>query len=154
MKTKQFLNLLEQHSDKDLVFFYENEKSVQGGYHITEIKKVSIDAVDCGGRPSEDQQMVVQLWVPEGSAPEAYMKSGKALSIFKKVDSVKPLFLDSEIFFEYGDQTVKTSNHAVKSIKVGGEEMKVMMEVPPTVCKPRLELAALADSCCTTSGCC
>ena len=48
MKTKAFLELLTTNPDKSLLFEYQTNKAVPEGYHITEIKNISIDSVDCG----------------------------------------------------------------------------------------------------------
>ena len=155
MKTKEFLNLLENNKDLDLVFYYDEGKYVPESYHITEIKKVDIDSVDCGGRSLSDQQTVVQLWL-DGKPDSTFMRTKKALSIFTLVDGIKPLYKDAEIFFEYGDETVKTSTYAISSVNENEGRLEIKMFVPATLCKPAYELQ-LADCCGPSnngSGCC
>jgi len=48
MKTKEFLFLLNEHQNKSLLFEYKEGQFVGANYHITEIKNITVDAVDCG----------------------------------------------------------------------------------------------------------
>ena len=49
MKTSEFLKILEKNPNKPLQFEYLNNQIVGEAYHITEVKNVHIDSVDCGG---------------------------------------------------------------------------------------------------------
>ena len=44
------LSVLASHKDKSLVFFYGG-KTVQPGYHVTEVKAGQFAALDCGANP-------------------------------------------------------------------------------------------------------
>lgn len=138
MKTQEFLNLLKDNSQKEVVFEYEDGAYVAKNYHITEIKNVTIDSVDCGKNVHYEEQTVVQL--KNGNALEVksrFMSAEKAMKIFTLVDSVKPLRQKAEIFFEYGNKTIKTSIHKVVAIDNEADRLTVKLFVPPTVCKPQ-----------------
>ena len=159
MKTREFLNLLSTHADKELLFEYVADKYVPKAYHITEVKNVTIGSVDCGGNEHDEKQTIVQLWNNPVEFKQHYMHSDKALKIMEKVDSLRPLDLDTEIFFEYGDRTLPTSNYSVKKAEVIDDKVVMKMYVEPTACKPSLlnKVGALAEAaCCGTaeSKCC
>ena len=151
MTTNQFLNTLRENQGKELVFEYRQEFFVPMAYHITEVKNLHIEAVDCGGRPSDDFQTVVQLWVSGDEQVERNMLTEKALKIFDIVDKMKPMRGDADILFEWGNEYLPTSNYSPKDIEITDNQVVVKMFVPPTVCKPKLELELAG---CSTVGCC
>ena len=157
MKTQEFLELLKVNSQKEVAFEYENGEFIAKNYHITEIKNVTIDSVDCGKNPHYEEQTVVQL--KNGNLLERstrFMSAEKAMKIFTLVDSVKPLRQDAEIFFEYGNKTVKTSIYKVVEIDNNQNSLIVKLFVPPTICKPQeVAFKSLNLACCApSSGCC
>ena len=151
MKTGEFLQLLEQHTGKELVFEYRDNAFVPKAYHITEVKTQHIDSVDCGGFSHSYDETVVQLWVSGNEVKERNMEAEKALKIFNIVDGKKPLKRDTPIFFEWGFGNLATSIYEVKNINVEDGKVTVQMSVPPTVCKPNLELEIAGN---TGEGCC
>lgn len=150
MLTKNLLDVLAENAEKELVFEYQQNQFVPEAYHITEVKNVHIQSVDCGGRPSEEFQTIVQLWVAEDEQKERCMEAGKALKIFNIVDEIKPIRHNTEIFFEWGNENLPTSNYAVQDIELSNNKIFVKMFVPATACKPRLELIAEGKA----VGCC
>ncbi len=50
MTTEDFFNTLNKHQDKSLLFQYMPGQLVGANYHITEVKHITVDAVDCGAR--------------------------------------------------------------------------------------------------------
>src|SRR5210317_1001878 len=102
MKTQDFLILLEKHQDKALLFEYATNQFVGANYHITEVKHVTIDSVDCGSQTDFWKETIIQLWEsPKEIGKTKYMSVYKALSILKKVGKMKPYSLGSEVKFEY-----------------------------------------------------
>ena len=100
MLTKEFLELLNSNPGKELIFEYEKEHFVPSSYHITEVKNMHYESVDCGGFAHEEFQTIVQLWVNENEKNGRHMETQKAHKIMKLVDGVRPLRLDTKIFFE------------------------------------------------------
>lgn len=145
MKTNEFLTLLQNNPEAGLTFEYEKGKLVPPTYHITEVKNVTIDSVDCGGNPDSYKQTIVQLWVPKNEELRKEWTAKKALSIFEVVDKMIPINRDTDIFFEFGNEEVRTSNFSVETITKDDEKIVIQMYVQPTVCKPRL---AGESSCC------
>ncbi len=154
MKTDKFLNLLETNDAKELIFEYETGEYVPAAYHITEIKNVSIESVDCGGRPHSEQQTVVQLW-HNGKETGKFMTAKKANKIFSIVDKVKPINREAKILFEYGNKNIRTSHFEVQEIVETDNRIVLQLFVQPTVCKPKFELQQMVGAgCCSGSGCC
>ncbi len=62
MKTNELFDLLSQHTGKSLLFEYSPGRLVQANYHITEVKHMQIDSVDCGARTDAWKETIIQLW--------------------------------------------------------------------------------------------
>ena len=62
MKTQEFLNLLEKNSSKNLLFEYAPNLLVGANYHITEVKHITVDSVDCGAQTDSWKETIIQLW--------------------------------------------------------------------------------------------
>ncbi|HMB63472.1 MAG TPA: DUF6428 family protein [Eudoraea sp.] len=140
MKTKEFLTLLNEHSDKSLLFEYQEGKTVGANYHITEIKNTTIDSVDCGAGTDYWKETVVQLWEsPEEIGKREYMSVNKALSILNRVDRIKPMEPDAEIKFEYGNAAFHPAQLFVNEAVVTKGSLLVRLAVVKTVCKAREE---------------
>lgn len=153
MKTKAFLDLLENNPEKELVFEYGTDQFVPNAYHITEIKNVHIESVDCGGNAHDFDQTIVQLWVDGKEVQERSMTASKAKKIFDIVDNVKPLDITSPIFFEWGNTGLATSTYDITEISESSEKIVVKLFVPPVQCKPKsLALAGVETG--ETGGCC
>ncbi len=138
MKTKEFLTLLEGNPEAGLTFEYEKGRFVPDTYHITEVKNVTIDSVDCGGNPDSYKQTIVQLWAPKNEELRKPWTAKKALSVFSKVHEMTPMVGETDIFFEFGNDEIRTSNFSVEAIDLDEDKISVQLYVRPTVCKPRL----------------
>ena len=62
MKTQEFLNTLKSNQDKSLIFEYMPNAFVGANYHITEVKHVNIESVDCGSKKNAWSETIIQLW--------------------------------------------------------------------------------------------
>lgn len=160
MTTEKFLELLETSGDKELIFEYAQGQTIDKAYHITEIKNVNIDSVDCGGNEHSYQETVVQLWLSGNEEKDRAMTAAKALKIFNIVNSKRPLRKETEIFFEYGFGPLATSTYKVSTVAETDDRILVNMEVPKTVCKPRefvMDILPISNSqggCTPGGGCC
>ncbi|WP_430909273.1 DUF6428 family protein [Maribacter sp. 2-571] len=162
MKTKEFLSLLETSPQKSLVFSYANNRSVGKNYHITEVKNVTVDTVDCGGKSDFWKETVVQLWEsPTEKDALTYMSTRKALQILKRVDAAKPMERDVEIKFEYGNDHFHTAQLYVHDLTVTADRLTVQLGSRPTDCKakescgiPVEKTTVSAGQCAPGSGCC
>ena len=136
MKTTEFIAELRRAPENQLVFVNGNGHAVHAGYHLTELKAVSLDTVDCGGQVNRWQETIVQLGVPS-NAEDNYMSAGKFLKIFDKVRGMIPLNFDAAIRVEYGDENFFPSTYDVRSMTHGGDVTRVLLQPPETTCKAR-----------------
>lgn len=161
MKTNEFLTLLKEHSDKSLLFEYKPQHFVGANYHITEIKNITIDSVDCGAGTDFWKETVIQLWEsPDEHETLEYMSAYKALGILNKVDRIKPMEKDVELKFEYSNASFHTAQLFVHSFSVVDSQLILKLGVEKTDCKARetcgVQAPAEAEeaACCTPGGGC
>ena len=156
MTTQSFLALLANNPQKELVFEYEANQFIPV-YHITEVKNVHFESIDCGGNAHEEYQTITQLWIsPKDFLLKKCMTAEKALKIFNIVDGVKPMKKETEIFFEYGYQDLRTSVFSIEAIthkknEESDNQLIIKMFVPKTACKPSqqvIEKGKAALNCC------
>ncbi len=161
MKTYEFLELLTQHSDKALLFQYAPNLLVGANYHITEVKHVTIDSVDCGANTDAWKETIVQLYEsPEELGKTEYMTSYKALGILKKVGKMKPYVLDAQIKIEYSNANFHTAQLFVNDFEIRDKQLLFNLAVEKTDCKAK-ETCGIPEStevsetsCAPGSGCC
>lgn len=162
MKTHEFLSLLKENPNKNLLFEYKPGELVAANYHITEVKNVTIDSVDCGAGTDFWKETIIQLWEsPREKGKRDYMSAYKAFSILNKVDKLKPMEKDVEVKFEYSNPNFHTAQLFVNAHQVAGENLVFHLGVEKTDCKAKetcgVPVATVADevaSCAPGSGCC
>lgn len=161
MQVKEFLQQVEAHSDRPLLFEYGAGRIVQGGYHVTEIKNASFETIDCGNSLHTWKEVVVQVWVPEEAQDsDPWMPASKFMKIWDIVDSRLALYQDAELRIEYGDHANLTSNYHVDNLVATEDGLVVQMAPPRTMCKPReiliepneMSASTVAESCCAPVG--
>ena len=131
-------------------------RSVAPGYHVTEVKAVRVQSMDCGGRADAWNETVVQLWSPGARPDEGYMKVGKFLGIYGRVGSSVPIDEQAVLRFEYGDVGEPAIGYLVSTVSREGGDVRVRLNAPGVACKvsaPNVEnipvLAPAATTCCT-----
>lgn len=162
MKTNEFLSILNEHSNKSLLFEYQPGHLVGANYHITEIKNLTIDSVDCGAGTDFWKETIIQLWEsPEEIGKLDFMLSHKALSILNRVDSIKPMEKEVEVKFEYGNANFHTAQLFVNDYEVIEDNLTFKLGVEKTDCKAKDECGVPveagsqeAETCAPGSGCC
>lgn len=156
MTTQEFLNILTQHPNLPLYFEYQSGQFVRSDYHITEIKNVSYDTVDCGGVQNTWKETIVQLWENETPEPQHSVDTTKALKIFEVVEKTRPTFKDTEVRFEYGNASFHTAVLAVDSVDIS-DKIVVRLQGTKTTCKANDRAATfqgLELACSPGGGCC
>ncbi|MBC29584.1 MAG: hypothetical protein CMH48_01955 [Muricauda sp.] len=162
MKTSEFLELLENNKDKEVRFEYLPGKLVGANYHITEIKNVSIDSVDCGARTDSWKETIVQLWEsPDEKGKKNFMSAFKALGILKKVHRIKPMQLDTTLKFEYGNAQFHAAQLFVDGFAMEENALTIRLSPTKTDCKAKDACGVepvkevVQEACCSPgSGCC
>ncbi|MGX1931350.1 DUF6428 family protein [Flagellimonas sp. 2504JD4-2] len=165
MNTSEFLSLLKQHQDKSLLFEYTPDKLVGANYHITEVKNITIDAIDCGAQTDFWKETIVQLWEsPLEIGKTEYMSVHKALAILNKVDRVKPMTSEAEVKFEYSNADFHTAQLFVDDYTLDADSLTFKLSVQKTDCKAKEtcgvtekvngEMAEAGAGCDPSGGCC
>jgi len=163
MQTQEFLSLLKENPNKSLLFEYKEGKAVGANYHITEVKNVTIDSVDCGAGSDFWKETIVQLWEsPKEMDKKEYMSAFKALGILNKVDKIKPMERNVEIKFEYSNANFHTAQLFVNDYIVEDEKLLMKLGVQKTDCKAKEACGVPVEStveenkeaCCSPSGGC
>lgn len=164
MKTRELFSILEANTDKALLFEYTPNLLVGANYHITEVKHVSIDSVDCGSRTDSWKETIVQLWEsPNELGKTEFMSVYKALGILNKVGKMIPYHLDTEIKFEYGNATFHTAQLFVNDFEIRDNNLILKLAVEKTNCKAKeacdvhqeMEtIDQVLEPCCTPDGNC
>jgi len=162
MKTNDFLTLLKDNTDRSLLFEYAPGLLVGANYHITEVKNITIDSVDCGAATDFWKETIIQLWEsPEEIEKRDYMKTNKALAILNKVDQIKPMEKEVEVKFEYSNASFHTAQLFVLSHQIIDHILLFHLGVEKTDCKAQETCGVLEkteevieSSCVPGSGCC
>jgi hypothetical protein len=155
MKTQEFLSLLEQHQDKSLVFQYAPNKLVGTNYHITEVKNITIESVDCGAGTDSWKETIVQLWEsPSEIGKTEYMSVYKALSILKKVNRMRTMEAEAELKFEYSNETFHTAQLHVNDFEIKEKQLLFILAVTKTDCKAKETCGVPETAVATEEPCC
>lgn len=161
MNTSDFITLLAEHQGKSLLFEYTPGMLVGTNYHITEVKHITVDAVDCGAGTDSWKETVIQLWEsPSELGKPNYMSAYKALGILKKVGQMKAYEMDAPVKIEYGNAMFHTTQLHVTGFGTKDGQLIIKLAVQPTDCKaketcgvPETEDAE-TTACAPGSGCC
>ncbi len=138
MKTDEFLLLLEENQTKSLHFEYKAGQFVAPNYHITEVKNITIDSVDCGAGTDFWKETIIQLWEsPQEKDTREYMSAEKALEILKKVDSIKPMERNTEVKIEYSNADFHTAQLFVNDFEIQNDQLILSLNVEKTDCKAK-----------------
>lgn len=163
MKTSELFDILKQYQGKSLLFEYKPDAIVPANYHITEVKHVNIDSVDCGANSDSWNETVVQLWEsPSEIGKTEFMTVYKALSILNKVGRMKPYDMDSELKIEYSNDNFHTAQLFVDDYEISDRYLKLKLAVSKTDCKAKetcgvaetVEVTSEEACCSPESGCC
>ncbi len=161
MNTSDFITLLAEHQGKSLLFEYAPGLLVGTNYHITEVKHITVDAVDCGAGTDAWKETIIQLWEsPSELGKPDYMSAYKALGILKKVGTMKAYEMDAPVKIEYGNAMFHTAQLHVNDFEIKEGQLIVKLAVQPTDCKAKETCGvpetavAEANSCAPGSGCC
>jgi len=161
MKTKEFLHLLEKNQDKELIFEYQQGKLIGTNYHLTEVKNVDFKTVDCGGNSNDWKETHIQLWEsPNEIGKTDYLTTTKALDILKRVNGIAPLWLETTIKAEFGNETFHTSVLKLEEFSIDSNRLTIQLFEEKTLCKApstcgvEEELEEKTACCEPSSNCC
>ncbi len=163
MKTHQFIDLLKAHQGKSLLFEYAPNLLVGANYHITEVKHVTIDSVDCGAGVDAWKETIVQLWEdPRELGKTEFMSAYKAMAILSRVGKMKPYVMDAVVRIEYSNANFHTAQLYINDYEIRGNNLLLKLAGQPTDCKAK-ETCGIAEpvavtvqtgGCTPGGGCC
>ena len=93
MNTSVFLTALRAQPNLALVF-RAGSRLINAGYHLTEVKRVAYDTMDCGGLTHRWNESQFEIWVPSlaNALPaRGHMPAAKFLAIVDRVERTLPL---------------------------------------------------------------
>ncbi|WP_024769905.1 DUF6428 family protein [Aquimarina macrocephali] len=161
MNTSDFITLLAEHQDKSLLFEYAPGMLAGTNYHITEVKHITVDSVDCGAGTDFWKETIIQLWEsPDELGKSQYMSTYKALGILRKVGKMKSYEMDAVAKIEYGNAMFHTAQLHIVDFEIKNDQLILKLTVNPTDCKAKEACgitennATEAGSCAPGSGCC
>jgi Family of unknown function (DUF6428) len=152
MKTSEFLDALRSRPELPLEFSTA-AGSVPAGYHLTEVKRVVHDTVDCGSMAHSWTENHFELWSPADSEPgSTAMRAGRFLSIVEKVQSVLSIDerAEARVFGSVGGGPDQL--HEVASIETRNNSITVHLEPVSAQCKARDRREEVEGG--SSSGCC
>ncbi|EIM77106.1 hypothetical protein A3SI_07384 [Nitritalea halalkaliphila LW7] len=155
LKTQEFLQVLRDNPDKTLYFEYRPGAFVRSDVHLTEVKNVHFDTVDCGGLRNEWQEVHVQLWENEDPEPDHAVNTSKALEILEAVHRVRPILQDAVIKFEYGNSGFPTAVLPIHTLQVENNHLLLRLIPDQTTCKAKDRATSpeeKAAACCGPAG--
>lgn len=136
-----------------LLFVYDG-RTIQRGYHVTEVKAGQFAALDCGANPEAWSEIFIQLWdVIDGD--RTHMLSGKFAAIIRKVSEHVGLDMSVRLTFEVSDGVAPMQLHCAGTPVVSGEGLTVALSPRAASCKPRdrwLEEQGASACCGPTTG--
>jgi uncharacterized protein DUF6428 len=81
--TEEFLSILRAAKpDQQIVFQVGRTPLVAPGYHVTKVKAVTYNTMDCGGVADTWKETVIQLWNPGDDPEREHMTVAKFLAIY------------------------------------------------------------------------
>lgn len=140
--------------DQRLVFQLDGTPLITPGYHVTEVKAVATEAMDCGGVADQWRETIIQLWNPGDDPVREHMAAGKFLAIYDRVAAHVPVSPAAEVRFEYGDLGRPAILYHVAGVEPRGERLLVHLRAPAVTCKARdrdasaCRIGADDESCC------
>ncbi len=161
MNLEALISTLINNPNKALLFEYAPNQFAGTNYHLTEIKSAAITSVDCGGVSHDWNETIFQLWEnPKEIGKTTYMTTSKIFDIISKVNSIKPLLMDTEVKVEYGNSIFHTANLSIQNITINENRIIIQLHTEKTLCKAP-ELCGVPEpsssenqSCAPGSGCC
>lgn len=154
MKTSSFLTALRSHATLPLLF-RAGRDIVSPGYHLTEVKRVAFETMDCGAMTHRWSESQFEIWVPSGSkdtANRGHMPAEKFLRIIDRVEAELPLQGDASarIHASFNGQPAALYDVEVATARDG----KLWIELSPdrTRCKAAERRSAAGGAACCGAG--
>ena len=165
MNIKELLSVLRENKNKELLFEYTENRFAGTNYHLTEVKNVLFETVDCGGAINDWKETHIQLWEsPTEIGKEDYITTDKAVAILDRVNGIRPLWNETDVKIEFGNKDFHTSVLSIRSVISDYGSVTIRLFADETGCKApeacgvsvnAQESKLKEEACCSPqSGCC
>ncbi len=142
-----FLAHLREIPEKRLVFQDSNGRQIPGGYHVTEIKAVQYQTMDCGGQGNQWQEIILQVMHPSIDTGSEHMQIKKFLKIYDQVASKVLMDINNELKIEYGDHQSPAIHAFVNHFTLESDVVIAHLRPQTVRCKARDRQASDGGAC-------
>ena len=151
MKTSSFLAALRADLELPLVF-RAGRDTVSPGYHLTEVKRVSYETMDCGAMLHRWAETHFEVWVPalaELTPGRGHMAAGKFLKIVDRVQGELALNAEAPARIHASFAGQPAALYDIEAVTAENGQLRVELKPDRTRCKAAERRVAAA-----TGGCC
>lgn len=137
MNTSSFLASLRAHPGLPLVF-RAGGRIIPAGYHLTEVKRVTYQTMDCGALRHDWSENQFELWAPApaGALPaRGHMPADKFLRIVDRVEGELPLAGDALARIHTSFDGQPAALYDVTAITPGADGLWIELAPDRTRCK-------------------
>jgi hypothetical protein len=151
MNTSTFLDSLRRSGGLPLVFRAHGE-TVPAGYHLTEVKRVRYETMDCGAVSHRWGETHFELWVPplHSLTPwRGHMPAEKFLRIVARVEQGLPLEGEAPARIHAKMAGRPAALYDIAAVTTETDRIRVDLEPDRTRCKAaERQVARLSGGCC------
>ena len=156
MNTSTFLTALRANASLPLVFRAGREL-LSPGYHLTEVKRVSYETMDCGAMTHRWAESQFELWAPAGEKPEpgrAHMVAQKFLAIIDRVAAEVSLNGDATARIHASFAGGPAALYEIAALTPQGGQLVADLSPDRTRCKAaeRRASSSAEGACCGTAA--
>ena len=154
MKTSSFLAALRSHANLPLVFRSDHH-TVTPGYHLTEVKRVAYETIDCGAMTHRWSESQFEVWSPseeEVNLSRGHMTADKFLRIVNRVEAELPLSGESVARILMNFDGAPASLFEIETVQAQDGKLWVDLVPDRTRCKAAERKEAAGGSACCGTG--
>ncbi len=129
------LAVLAERPENELVFVYDG-REISADYHVTELKAVTIDAIDCGRNRDRTMETVVQLLDGPAQAAGSYLDTGKFAGIAETSMAAIPALKTGKLYFEFAPENAALNKLEAGSVAYADGRTIITLVAISAACKP------------------
>lgn len=147
----EFIDQLQAQPQGATAIFTTPDGEIGRGYHLTEIKRAAIEALDCGGRTDRWTEVVLQLLDGDVGRP---MTVGTLKGILERGRHTLEGLDGARLQVEFAHANQGLSRHTIAGIASDPGQTTIALQPERAACKPIAEVlaGAGAERCCTPSS--
>lgn len=153
MNTSAFLTALRAQPTLALAF-RAGSRLINPGYHLTEVKRVAYETMDCGGQTHRWNESQFEIWVPPlaGALPaRGHMPAAKFLAIVDRVERTLPLDGEAPARIHAALDGLPAALYDIAGVTATEGQLWIELTADRTRCKAaERRLAAATGGCCGT----